>query len=116
MTTTDRPVAAGRAQRWALALASVASFMVVLDLLVVATVAALGLVWGLVRGNAAGWISPEVTVDFAAGVVAAVAFMIRERSTGAPMLPLQVGLGQGPLAATPVPVSPVPQESVSQPS
>ena len=37
MNTTSRQDAVTRAQRWALALASVASFMVVLDLLVVAT-------------------------------------------------------------------------------
>src|SRR6266702_4587824 len=37
MTTTDRRIAPGPAQGWALALASVASFMVVLDLQVVAT-------------------------------------------------------------------------------
>ena len=37
MATADRRIAPGSAQGWALALASVASFMVVLDLLVVAT-------------------------------------------------------------------------------
>ena len=37
MNTTSGQDAVTRAQRWALALASVASFMVVLDLLVVAT-------------------------------------------------------------------------------
>jgi EmrB/QacA subfamily drug resistance transporter len=54
------------------------------------TTAALGLVWGLVRGNAAGWTSPEVTVAFAAGAAAAVAFIVREGSTRAPMLPLRL--------------------------
>ena len=37
MITTSRQAAVTRAQRWALALSSLASFMVVLDLLVVAT-------------------------------------------------------------------------------
>ncbi len=54
------------------------------------TAAALGLVWGLVRGNAAGWTSPEVTAAFAAGALAAVAFILREVSTRAPMLPLRL--------------------------
>ncbi|MBO0818614.1 MAG: MFS transporter, partial [Actinobacteria bacterium] len=39
--------------------------------LVLVTVAALGLVWGLIRGNAAGWGSAEVVGALAGGAVAA---------------------------------------------
>jgi EmrB/QacA subfamily drug resistance transporter len=48
----------------------------------------LGLVWGLVRGNAAGWGSLEVVVSIAAGVVALAGFVLWERRAAAPMLPL----------------------------
>src|SRR3954469_6213391 len=37
--------------------------------LALVTGAALGIVWGLVRGNAAGWGSPEVVASLAAGVL-----------------------------------------------
>lgn len=43
------------------------------------TAAAVGVVWGLVRGNAAGWLSPEIVVALAAGTVLAVAFVAWER-------------------------------------
>src|SRR5260370_370849 len=149
-----------RAQGWALALASVASFMVVLDLLVVATAlstirrdlgasigqlewtvnaytlafavllmtaaagadrfggrrvrarrrrrcrlapaavdlpgvalgtgAALGLVWGLVRGSSAGWASPEVAGALAAGAVLTGAFVWWGLRARAPMLPMRL--------------------------
>jgi EmrB/QacA subfamily drug resistance transporter len=57
---------------------------------VLVTVAALGLVWGLVRGNAAGWGSPEVAGALAGGVVAAVAFVAWELRTPEPMLPMRL--------------------------
>ena len=52
--------------------------------------AALGLVWGLVRGSSAGWASPEVAGALAAGVVLAVAFTGWELLARAPMLPMRL--------------------------
>jgi EmrB/QacA subfamily drug resistance transporter len=49
---------------------------------------ALGLVWGLVRGNAAGWASAEVLGALAAGVALVAMFVAWERRAPAPMLPL----------------------------
>jgi EmrB/QacA subfamily drug resistance transporter len=48
----------------------------------------LGLVWGLVRGNAAGWGSPEVYGPLAGGVALIVAFAAWERRARSPMLPM----------------------------
>ncbi|HEY6760892.1 MAG TPA: MFS transporter [Baekduia sp.] len=56
--------------------------------LVLITAAALGLVWGLVRGNDAGWGSPEVLASFAAGAAFLVAFVAAQRASGdAALLP-----------------------------
>jgi EmrB/QacA subfamily drug resistance transporter len=55
-----------------------------------ATGAALGLVWGLVRGSSAGWASPEVVGTLAAGAVLAVAFTVWETRARAPMLPMRL--------------------------
>jgi EmrB/QacA subfamily drug resistance transporter len=52
--------------------------------------AALGIVWGLVRGNAAGWGSPEVVLALAAGVLLALAFVIWELRAREPMLPMRL--------------------------
>jgi EmrB/QacA subfamily drug resistance transporter len=54
------------------------------------TAAMLGLVWGLVRGNSAGWTSPGVTAAVAAGAVLTVAFVARELRARAPMLPMRL--------------------------
>jgi EmrB/QacA subfamily drug resistance transporter len=54
------------------------------------TCAALGLVWGLVRGNQAGWDSPEVLAALAAGTAAGLAFTGWELRARAPMLPLRL--------------------------
>jgi EmrB/QacA subfamily drug resistance transporter len=51
---------------------------------------AFGLVWGLVRGNSAGWDSPEVLVALALGVLLALAFVIWELQAGEPMLPMRL--------------------------
>jgi EmrB/QacA subfamily drug resistance transporter len=58
--------------------------------LLLVTAAALGLVWGLVRGNTAGWGSAEVIGTLAGGVVAAVAFAAWERHATHPMLPVRL--------------------------
>ena len=54
------------------------------------TGAALGLVWGLVRGSSAGWASPEVAAALVAGAVLAVAFTGWELRARAPMLPMRL--------------------------
>ncbi len=60
--------------------------------LVLVTGAALGVVWGLVRGNSAGWSSFEVVAPLAAGAGLSVAFVVwelRARADGADaVLPL----------------------------
>ncbi|HEY4278578.1 MAG TPA: MFS transporter [Conexibacter sp.] len=48
----------------------------------------LGLVWGLVRGNAAGWGSAEVLGTLAAGALLLVAFVAWQARAPQPMLPL----------------------------
>jgi EmrB/QacA subfamily drug resistance transporter len=58
--------------------------------LALATGAALGMVWGLVRGNAAGWGSVEVVSVLAAGVLLAVAFVVWELRAREPMLPMRL--------------------------
>ncbi|MDA0137103.1 MFS transporter [Solirubrobacter deserti] len=52
-------------------------------------VAAFGVVWGLVRGNLAGWGSAEVVFAFAAGVACLALFIAWERRVADPMLPLR---------------------------
>jgi EmrB/QacA subfamily drug resistance transporter len=64
--------------------------MVDLPGLLLITAAALGLVWGLVRGNAAGWGSAEVLSALAGGAVAAVAFAAWERRAAHPMIPARL--------------------------
>jgi MFS family permease len=57
--------------------------------LALVTGAALGLVWGLIRGNAIGWGNPEIVAALAAGALLAVAFVAWEQRAPAPMLPLR---------------------------
>ena len=57
--------------------------------LALVTLGALGLVWGLVRGNAAGWGSAEVAGALALGLGLIVAFVVWERRTPEPMLPMR---------------------------
>jgi EmrB/QacA subfamily drug resistance transporter len=52
------------------------------------TVAALGIVWGLVRGNSSGWGSAEVVGSLAAGIASAVGFVRWELRAREPMLPM----------------------------
>jgi EmrB/QacA subfamily drug resistance transporter len=54
------------------------------------TGAALGLVWGLVRSNAAGWGSPEVVITLAGGVALSAALVAWELRAAAPMLPMRL--------------------------
>jgi EmrB/QacA subfamily drug resistance transporter len=48
----------------------------------------LGLVYGLVRGNALGWGSPEIVAALAAGTLLVGAFLVRQRTARAPMIDL----------------------------
>ena len=57
--------------------------------LALVTCAAFGAVWGLVRGNPAGWGSPEVVGSLLAGVLLAAAFVAWELRTREPMLPMR---------------------------
>ncbi|HEY4463624.1 MAG TPA: DHA2 family efflux MFS transporter permease subunit [Streptosporangiaceae bacterium] len=57
---------------------------------VLVTVAAFGLVWGLVRGSAAGWGSAEVTGALAGGAVFTAAFVAWELRVREPMLPMRL--------------------------
>src|ERR1039458_6181284 len=54
------------------------------------TGAALGMVWGLVRGNSAGWGSVEVIAALALGVLFAAAFVAWELRAREPMLPMRL--------------------------
>jgi EmrB/QacA subfamily drug resistance transporter len=49
----------------------------------------LGIVWGLVRGNAAGWGSPEVVAALAIGAALVVGFVAWELRAREPMLPMR---------------------------
>jgi MFS family permease len=53
--------------------------------LLLVSAASLGLVWGLVRGNRAGWGSFEVVATLLAGVVLLVAFVAWELRVHAPI-------------------------------
>jgi EmrB/QacA subfamily drug resistance transporter len=55
--------------------------------LLLVTAAALGLVWGLVRANTAGWGSAETLGALAAGAVAVPVFVAWQRRASLPMLP-----------------------------
>ena len=57
--------------------------------------AAFGVVWGLMRGNSAGWAAPEVATALIAGLVLAAAFVGFELRTGEPMLPMRLFRARG---------------------
>lgn len=54
------------------------------------TAGALGLVWGLMRGNHAGWMSVEVLTMLAAGAVLTLAFLLWGVRAAAPMVPMRL--------------------------
>lgn len=58
--------------------------------LLLAAPGVLGVVWGIVRGNDAGWDSAEVLIPLIAGTVLLVAFVLWERRAAAPLLPLRL--------------------------
>jgi EmrB/QacA subfamily drug resistance transporter len=57
--------------------------------LVLAGAGLFGIVWGLVRGNALGWGSPEIVGAITAGLFVMVLFVLWEQRTSAPMLPMR---------------------------
>ena len=57
--------------------------------LALVTGGALGIVWGLVRANAAGWGSPEVVASLAIGAALVVGFVLWELRVREPMLPMR---------------------------
>lgn len=59
------------------------------------TAGAFGLVWGLVRGNSAGWASTEVKSALALGALLTVAFVVCELRVSEPMLPLRLFCSRG---------------------
>jgi EmrB/QacA subfamily drug resistance transporter len=48
-----------------------------------------GIVWGLVRGNAEGWSSPEIVTALTGGAVVFALFVLWELRAEAPMLPMR---------------------------
>ncbi|MGI8505959.1 MAG: DHA2 family efflux MFS transporter permease subunit, partial [Solirubrobacteraceae bacterium] len=58
--------------------------------LVLVTAATFGIVWGLMRGNRAGWGSLEVIATLAAGAALGLAFIVVELRTEQPMLPMRL--------------------------
>src|SRR5881394_2274156 len=57
--------------------------------LALASAGLLGIVWGLVRGNSVGWVSPEIVGSLVAGAVVVALFVLWELRAPAPMLPMR---------------------------
>ncbi|HET7568204.1 MAG TPA: DHA2 family efflux MFS transporter permease subunit [Gaiellaceae bacterium] len=62
--------------------------------LALASAGLLGIVWGLVRGNAHGWTSAGIVAPLVAGALLVAAFVAWERRAPAPMLPLRFFRGR----------------------
>jgi len=58
--------------------------------LLLVAIAALALVWSLLRGNPVGWTSPEVMGSLALGLLFSVAFVAWELRASAPMIPMRL--------------------------
>jgi EmrB/QacA subfamily drug resistance transporter len=58
--------------------------------LLLVAIAALALVWSLLRGNPIGWTSPEVMATLALGLVFSIAFVARELRAPVPMIPMRM--------------------------
>jgi EmrB/QacA subfamily drug resistance transporter len=58
--------------------------------LALVTGAAFAIVWGLVRGNSAGWSSPEVLGALTGGAILTLAFVFWELRAAQPMLPMRL--------------------------
>lgn len=57
---------------------------------ILASGASLGVVWGLSRANAAGWLSPEVDAALAVGLLLGVVFVVWETRLHEPMIPMRL--------------------------
>jgi EmrB/QacA subfamily drug resistance transporter len=57
--------------------------------LALASAGLFGIVWGVVRGNAVGWSSPEIVGSLVVGSLLTVAFVLWELRAPAPMLPMR---------------------------
>jgi EmrB/QacA subfamily drug resistance transporter len=68
--------------------------------LALVTAAALGIVWGLMRGNDVGWGSAETIATLAAGLGALAAFVFVERRVSEPMMPPRMFASRGFSAGT----------------
>ena len=58
--------------------------------LVIVAAAAMALVWGLLRGNVAGWTSAEVVGALAAAALLALGFVVWEQRATTPMVPMRL--------------------------
>jgi EmrB/QacA subfamily drug resistance transporter len=67
--------------------------------LVLVTAAAVGIVWGLMRGNTAGWGSAEVLGSLGAGAVLLAVFVAIQQRVAEPMLPPRLFAARGFSAA-----------------
>ena len=61
--------------------------------LVLASTGLLALVWGIVRGNDQGWLSPEILGALALAVALLAAFVAWERRTPQPVIRVEAGQG-----------------------
>jgi len=68
--------------------------------LALVTTAALGIVWGLMRGNDVGWGSAETIATLAGGLAALAGFVWVERRVAEPMLPPRMFASRGFSAGT----------------
>jgi EmrB/QacA subfamily drug resistance transporter len=59
-----------------------------------------GLVWGVVGGNAAGWASPQIVLALSGGALGLITFVVWERRTASPMLPMHFFANRTFAAAT----------------
>lgn len=63
--------------------------------LALVTIGALGLVWGLIKGNALGWTSPQVLGSLAVGAIGLAVFVAWELRVDRPMLPMRLFARRG---------------------
>ncbi|WP_433756023.1 DHA2 family efflux MFS transporter permease subunit [Nocardia sp. CA-135398] len=63
--------------------------------LALVTDGAFGVVWGLVRGNIAGWSSSEVLIALVGGIALLIAFAVWEARAREPMFPMRLFVNRG---------------------
>jgi EmrB/QacA subfamily drug resistance transporter len=62
--------------------------------LILVSGAAFGVVWGLMRGNGAGWADPDGAATLIAGLLLAIGFVVHEMRAREPMLPMRFFRGR----------------------